>query len=550
MAQAVKSAIIDLTGEDENDDSIARAHAARQKAFEAVSRLSNHWESLKPPKPILHQNPKESPGLTRRNSLSTTVPKAKVLSRLGTFPQPSRSETQEPEKDEEKNAINRRNSSVPSSGNSATQPALRTAASRPRGSPTISERTGVKEQQPRETTSVNQRSDTSAIRTPRSAAISAKQNIAEAFSELEEWVNKDPDLRLQQTGISAPRRLGRPNDDLDEWSPSSDTNSKEEERMVLGRMTTNSPTPSAGKHDKLAANRDSSSLYTQGMMASQGTKKRKLSESSQSRGSPVKVARWNEGLGAHREQTPPNSAEPANKEHVHNVTGSISPASVFPRYVYPAIKAASSADDSSKGVTTLFFENDSTTSPVEPNASSKGTIKTSKGPPLEPPKAHPGENGVSTKSIVLHTQKKLDPRLQRGFREASRLTVSEPGPYSASPVDAKFTALFESVVYPAIRKSKKRHVDSISREELDAFGKIVSSISILQVKKLSLHRHALTQSLDCQRSHRKISISSGRFTPDKRGYKEENNTLRKEIFSKTSQESEYAVFTKFSHSCQ
>lgn len=488
MAQTVKSAIIDLTGEDKNNDSIARAHAACQKAFEAVSRLNNHWESLKPPKPIVHQNPKENPDLTRRSSLSTTVPKAKVLPRLGIFPQSSRSKTQEPKKDGKKIAINRRHSLDPSSDIPVTQPALWAAASRPRGSPTMLERTGVNKQQPSETTSVTQRTDTSAIRTPRSAAISAKQNIAEACSELEEWVNKDPDLRLQRAGVSTPRRLGRPNDDLDEWSPSSNTNSKEEERKVLGMMTTNSPTPSAGKHDKMAASRDSSLLYTQGMMTSQGTKKRKLSESSQSRGSPIKVARWNEGLGAHREPTPPNSAEPANKEHVHNITGKTAPAGVFPRCVYPAMKAASSAEDPLKVVTTLFFENDSDTSPIERNVSSEGTIKTSKGPPLEPPKARFGENGVSMKPIVLHTQDKIDPRLQRGFREASGPTVSEPRPYSASPVDAKYTALFESVVYPAIKKSKKRHVDSISREELDAIGKIVSSISILQLQKLSLHK--------------------------------------------------------------
>lgn len=533
MAHAVESAIIDLTGEDEDDDSIARAHAAYQKACEAASQLSNHWESLKSPKPIVHQNPKENPDLTRRSSLSTTVPEAKVLPPLGTFPQPSRSKTQEPRKDEKKNAINRRNSSVPSSDISATQPALWTAASKPRGSPTMLETTGVKKQQPRETTSIAQRTDTSAIRTPRSAAISAKQNIAEAYSELEEWVNKDPDLRLQQADIGTPRRLRRPNDDLDEWSPNSDTNSKEEERKVLGRMTTNSPTPLAGKHDKLAVSRDSSSLYTQGMMTSQGTKKRKLSESSQSRGSPGKVARWNEGLGAHREPTPSNSAELANKEHVHNITCINSPVGISPRCVYPAMKAANSVGDSSKGVTTLFFENDSKTSSIERNASSEGIIKTIKGPPLEPPKAHSGENGVLTKSIVLHMQEKIDPRLQRGFREASGPTVSEPGPYSASPVDAKYAALFESVVYPAIKKSKKRHVGSISREELEAIGKIVSSISIPQLKKLSLHKHTLTQCLDCQRSHRTISISSGRSTPAKRGYKEENNTLRKEIFSKT-----------------
>ena len=341
MAQAVKSAVIDLTSEDDNDDSIARAHAACEKALAAASRLKNHFESLKSPKPIVHPSPNETADFTRsrRHSLSATVPKARVHPWLENFPQPSRCETQGLKKDENNNAIPRRKSSVSGPGIPSTQLALESAVSKPVGPPTVLERAGVKKQQPREKQSATQRTDTFTIRTPRSAAISAKQNIAEACSELEEWVNKDPNLIPQQAGVSTPRRLGRPNDDLDEWSPNSNTNSKDEERKELGRMISKSPTPLAGKHGKLAANRDSSLLYTHGMTKSQGPKKRKFSGSSQSRGSPIKVARWTEGLGAHREYTPPNSAEPANKKH-GDVTGNHSPGGVFPRCVYPAIKAA------------------------------------------------------------------------------------------------------------------------------------------------------------------------------------------------------------------
>lgn len=80
---------------------------------------------------------------------------------------------------------------------------------------------------------------------------------------------------------------------------------------------------------------------------------------------------------------------------------------------------------------------------------------------------------------MLHTHEKIDPRMQQGFQEASGPTKSEPRISSAPTEPVAFTALFESVVYPAMKKSKKRHKDDLPREELDAIGKTVSPPPIL-----------------------------------------------------------------------
>ena len=339
MAQTLPGAIIDLTGEDDNDDSRERAHTACEKAVAAASRLTNHFESFKPPKPTVHQSPNKNVDSTRKDSFQATAYKTNFLPLPGLFSNPVRSDVDKLKENGKKPAILRQTSSVPSPGVSASQSALGIGASRPARSPSISERMGGKKL-PRETTSVTPRPDTFTTRTPRSAAISAKQNIAEACSELEEWVNKDPKLILQQAGVSTPRRAGRPNDDLDEWSPNSIANSKEEERDGLDGMSTDSPTPLSGKHEDLTANGDNSLSHAQGISTSQGSRKRRFSRSSESRGSPLKVARWNEEPSARRESTLPNSAEPTDRKHVHNGTSSSSPAGVFPRCVYPAIKVA------------------------------------------------------------------------------------------------------------------------------------------------------------------------------------------------------------------
>ena len=334
MAQATQSSIIDLTGGDDNDDSIARAQAAYEKASAAAFRLSHHFESLKTSKSIMHQNPRETADLTRKDSPSATSHKKKTLPPLGTFTKPGRSEKDGLKNDEENDAIPRPNSSLSSPGVSAARSALGTAASRPVGYPSIVERTGVKKQRPRQTTSVTPTTNAFSSRTPRSAAISAKQNIAEACNKLEKWTNRDPDLIPQQAGVSTPRRLGRPNDDLDEWSPTSNIRGEEEEQKELGRITTDSPTPSGGKCDSLAASRDSSLSQTQVISTSQHAKKRKFSGSSQSRGSPVKVARLDEAPSAHYKSNPPSS------EHFHNGTDKNNSAGVYERWVHPAIQAA------------------------------------------------------------------------------------------------------------------------------------------------------------------------------------------------------------------
>lgn len=340
MAQAVQSSIIDLTGEDDNEDSIARAHAAYGKAFAAASRLTSNFESLKSSNPNLSQNPYGNANLITSGSLSATVPKAETYPPPGTFPEPIRSEKDGAEKDADKNSIPRRDSLVLSPGNSATRSVLGTVASRPMESTSLSEKTGVKKQRTKETTSVTPKTGIFTGRMPRSAAISAKQNIAEAYNELEKWVNKDPDLISVQTGASTPKKLGRTNDDLDEWSPCSNIKGNEEEPKEMGRKFTSSPTPSSGQHDSIAANRERSLSWTQGMSISQNARKRKFSESSQPRDSPVKVARRNEEQSAHYSSAPPFSSESSNRKQVHNILGEGSPAGVYPKCVYPALKAA------------------------------------------------------------------------------------------------------------------------------------------------------------------------------------------------------------------
>ena len=340
MAQAGRSTIIDLTGEDDNDDSIARAYAAYEKAFAAASRLTNTFESLKTSKPNVSQSPGGNVDSITSGSLSATVPKAEKLSPLETFTEPVKSEKDGLKKDVINNAIPRRDSSVLSPGTSAARSVLGRVASRPEEATSLSEKAGVKKQRPREIKFVTPKIGTFTSRTPRSAAISAKQNIAEAYNELEKWAHKDPDLISLQTGASTPKKLGRPNDDLDEWSPRSNIKGNEEEPKELGRTITSSPTPSAGKHDNLVFNRDSSLSRTQGMPISQGAKKRKSSEISQPRGSPVKMARRNEEPSAHYSSAPPVSSESANRKHVHSIIGDGSPAGVYPKCVYPALKAA------------------------------------------------------------------------------------------------------------------------------------------------------------------------------------------------------------------
>ncbi len=450
MARAVQSSstFIDLTGDDDNDDSVARAHAACQKVFAAASRLSNHFESLKPPKPIAYRRPSETVDLTKKNSRSSTIPQPLTLPRPGTSPKPARFETEGPQVDEKRNAIPRSNSSVSTTAPSLPQSTLRLAASRPAGSPPILERTEGNKQRSRETTSITPRTDAFAIRTPRSAAISAKQNIAEACSELEDWVNKDPKVISRQPGVSTPRRPGKPNDDLDEWSPNTNTKYKEEEEKEVGRTFTGSPTLSAEKQEFLTAKGENSLYSTSGVSTSLGMKKRRFSGSPQSRGSPVKVARWGEKPNAHYEPTPPSSAEPPN------------------RFTAPK------------------YESDLKASGLERNLPSKSTVKMNNESSAEPSNVGSEKNGASAKAPILHTQEKIDPRPQSGFREASDPTTPELGLYQASLGHNRYSALFDSVVYPAIKKSKKRHKASLPEEDLDAIGKTVSLIPC-EWKKMS-----------------------------------------------------------------
>lgn len=327
MALAPQSGIIDLTGDDEDEDDIARASAACEKAWAAASRLTNHFESLKS---VPHNSPKEHVHLDDEDPLPALAPRKSVLPQLGTFTSPARVGTNGLKKDESDNTIKRRDASVSSPRVSFPQSAPGIAASRPTKSPSILEKEEGNQRQLEKTTAITPVTDTSSIRTPRSAAVSAKQSIAETCNELEEWVHKDPNLIPPQTGASTPRKQGRPGKDADEWSPSPSPKSNIAERKDLGRIITYSPTPSIRKQEDLTEGRGFFPIKR--VSSSPGTRKRKLSGSSQSRETPVKLARWDGELNGHYKSTPPGSAESASKKHVHD--------GCFPRCVYPALKAA------------------------------------------------------------------------------------------------------------------------------------------------------------------------------------------------------------------
>ena len=339
MAPAAQTcnSIIDLTGEDESGDSIARAY---QKAFAAASRLTSHFESLKTPKPVAYQNPDANIDTTKKNAVPTSALQPLIPPQYRAFPKLARSEIDGLKKDEKNYASPRQDILIPSRHSSAPQPALGVAMQKPTRPPSRSEETVGNKTQPNvSTASVTPQTDFLPVRTPRSAAISAKQNITEACSELEAWRDKDLNLTPQQASISTLRRPGKPNDDLDEWSPSSNIKDIEEERKGLARVT-NSPTPPVNKDEDLTIKGEKSLSYTQGTSTSLGTKKRKSSGSSPSRTSPVKVARLNEKSSVHHHSNPPSSAEPANRKRIPHGSEIGSLAGIFPRCVYPAIKTA------------------------------------------------------------------------------------------------------------------------------------------------------------------------------------------------------------------
>ena len=111
--------------------------------------------------------------------------------------------------------------------------------------------------------------------------------------------------------------------------------------------------------------------------------------------------------------------------------------------------------------------------------SSKSAIETNNRLLSKPPNADSGDNDKSAKSTTLHMPEKMDPKLQQRCHEASDPKASEPGLSSVSAVLVRFATLFESVVFPAIGKNRKRHKDSLSQRDLDAIDKTVSLSAIL-----------------------------------------------------------------------
>lgn len=332
MAQTIQSGIVDLTGEDDNDDSIARANAACEKAFKAASRLTDHFESLR-----TYKNPNDLVDLGEEVPLPAIASKPLVPFRFG-FPNSTEFESDGIMQDERDNAVPRQGSRVPSSN--ASQSALGIASPKPAKSTSYLKRVEGNKRRPKDTVSVSPEVNISTIRTPRSAAVSAKQNIAENCNELEEWVSKDPNLMPQQVGAGAPRKPGRAKRDPDEWSPNSSTKDNVEERKGLSRINTQPSTPSAGKHEDMTLHKSRSLSPIRAISTPLDTKKRKFSGSHQQHDYPLKLARLSEKPNAYHEPNPPNLAKPANSEHIINRAEQTPPGDCFPRCVYPAIKSA------------------------------------------------------------------------------------------------------------------------------------------------------------------------------------------------------------------
>ena len=142
------------------------------------------------------------------------------------------------------------------------------------------------------------------------------------------------------------------------------------------------------------------------------------------------------------------------------------------------------ADYFPKGVKLSFFERDLRLSRLERDFSNKDTVKMNESP-SKPSISNFGTNGTLTdraddgplgqnKQLKLHPEEKIDPRLQQRFHENSNPPKLASRTSSASTENVAFAAVLKSVVYPAIRKSKKRHQNSLPREEVDAIGEIVS----------------------------------------------------------------------------
>ena len=353
MAQAVQSGtIVDLTGEDDDDNSITstRAKAVFEEAVAQASRLSSLFESNQTTRPLPYQNPSKSPdkqGFSgEKNTFHASSAKTPVHPRLKTFPNFARYETNGLTKDESRDGIPRQGTTPRKyTTNYSTNVSLphfppATASQKPAKSFPVLEEEERNRRQPSQLTSATPRNGASNIRTPRSAALSAKQNIAETCNELEEWITKDPNLLPQQAGANTPRKPGRPKKDSDEWSPGSNTKNIMEQQNGLGGSITTTPAVRAGESRDLAVSEDNKLSLSKGISTLAGNKKRKFSGSSLSNDSPVKSARLNAEPGGRQGNCLPRLAESASrsmytKEYVTVLLGGC-----FPKCVYPAIKAA------------------------------------------------------------------------------------------------------------------------------------------------------------------------------------------------------------------
>ena len=153
-----------------------------------------------------------------------------------------------------------------------------------------------------------------------------------------------------------------------------------------------------------------------------------------------------------------------------------------------AVNLHASAEYSSKAITVPLLDDNLTAAQIEGDPSTKSSVYGKDKLSSKQRTTISGMNGASRDQgdtgpfenpnpSMLHMQGNIDPRLRQGFHETSDSATSEPVLSSTSTGHIAFTAVLESVVYPTLRKSKKRHKESLPLEGLDAVEKIVSFAS-------------------------------------------------------------------------
>lgn len=412
--------VVDLTGDGEQNENHQRLDPAVSRAFAEAARLTSHFDSWSS-----RSKPSSSDNIDPREKILTPTLAARPP-RLGIFGKTGRPAIKSFQKPENNIAGSGRDSPAFSTGSVVfpTTPGAFEPVTKP---PSNTRGSGVKQNKPLETQSAPHRANTSAVRTPRTAAVFAKQNITETCNEMEEWMNRDPKLVPQQAAITTPRKHGRPKKDPDEWSPKSHvSHSIGTPKGLLSVLDYQTPTTGVDTHGSLPVSEYKSLPPAEIVWGHNFARKRKYSDTLQSR---------------------QPSAKQVKSEHI------------------PASSQISNPTTRDRFLNTELGSDTRHRSHGSHN-SERLTLDSS----FLKPAAFVEEVGKVT-SLPLHSPKKAGQDAQQFISETSvdpALTTD-----SHSAIDD----ILDTVVYPSIKKLKKRHRDSLAQGELNDIGKDVSFFS-------------------------------------------------------------------------